>query len=76
METSARVKVVFSMEGLDPNLVQAVRQGTYVVDPRAVADAILRRNGDGLSDVLEALERDSAAIQVAEDDPGARPDAA
>jgi hypothetical protein len=76
MISGARVKVVFSMEGLDPNLVQAVRQGAYVVDPRAVAEAILRRRGDRLSDVLEALERDSASIEVAEDDPGTPPDAA
>jgi hypothetical protein len=64
------------MDGVDPQLVQAVREGTYVVDPRAVADAIVRRGGRRLSDVLEALERDGAAPRVAEDDTGTFPDAA
>jgi hypothetical protein len=64
------------MDGLDPQLVQAVRQGTYVVDPHAVADAILRRDQRRLTDVLEALEVDGAAGGVPEDDSGTPPDAA
>ena len=64
------------MEGVDPQLVQAVRQGTYVVDPRAVADAMVRREGRQLGSVLEALEREGAAGAVAEDDTGTFPDAA
>jgi hypothetical protein len=64
------------MDGVDPQLVQAVREGTYVVDPRAVADAIVRREGRRLADVLEALEGDGAAPSIAEDDTGTFPDAA
>jgi hypothetical protein len=60
---------------MDPELVKAVRDGTYVVDPRAVADAIFRRER-GLAGVLEAVERDGGAGCVAEDDPGTCPDAA
>jgi|tagenome__1003787_1003787.scaffolds.fasta_scaffold15134062_2 hypothetical protein len=64
------------MEGVDPQVVQAVRQGTYVVDPSAVADAIVRRGGLELTSVLEALERDLSAGDVAKDDTGPFPDAA
>ena len=64
------------MEGLDPQLVQAVRQGTDVVDPHAVAGAILRRDQRRLADVLEALETDDAPFRISEDDSGSRPDAA
>jgi hypothetical protein len=64
------------MDGVDPQLAQAVRQGTYVVDPHAVADAILRRDERRLTDVLEALKVDDAPGCVAEDDSGTCPDAA
>jgi hypothetical protein len=64
------------MEDVDPQLVKAVRQGTYVVDPHAVADAILRRDQRRLADVLEALQVDDASLSVPEDDSGTRPDAA
>jgi hypothetical protein len=64
------------MEGVDPQLVHAVREGTYVVDPHAVAGAILRRDRQRLADVLEALEADGAPGPVAEDDSGTFPDAA
>jgi hypothetical protein len=71
-----RVRVVFAMEGVDPQVVQAVRDGRYVVDPHAVADAIVRRGGQRLTGVLEALERDVAPARVPEDDSGTFPDAA
>ena len=64
------------MEGVDPKLVQAVRQGSYVVDPHAVADAIVRREQRRLADVFEALEVDDPPASVPEDDPGTFPDAA
>ncbi len=63
------------MEGIDPQLVQAVRDGTYVVDPHAVADAIVRRRRP-LTGVLEALECDAPPAAVHEEDPGTFPDAA
>ena len=74
-------KVVLPMHGVDPDLVRAVREGTYVVDPRLVADAIVRRHGERreavrLAGVLEALERDGRAVGGAEDDAGAGSDGA
>jgi hypothetical protein len=77
---TARRKVVTTM-GVDPELFKAVREGTYVVDPSAVADAILRHHerrdeADRLSAVLEALERDGVAGGVADDEPGTLPDVA
>ena len=64
------------MEGVDPQLVQAVRDGSYVVDPHAVADAIMRRKRQGLAAVLEALEGEAPAVRGEEDDTGTFPDAA
>ena len=64
------------MDGVDPQLVQAVRAGTYVVDPRAVADAIVRREQQRLADVFEALEVRDVAAGAAEDDSGTFPGAA
>ena len=74
-------KVALAMDGVDPELVEAVRQGTYAVDPRLVAGAILERHArraeaDRLTDVLEALERDGRAVGGAEDDAGPRADLA
>jgi hypothetical protein len=65
------------MQRVDPELVTAVRQGSYVVDPRAVAAAILgRHEAPRLAEVLEALERDSAPVIGDEDGSGARADLA
>jgi hypothetical protein len=64
------------MEGIDPQLVQAVRDGSYVVDPDAVAGAILRRGRQRLAGVLEALECDAPPVLAEEDDSGTFPDAA
>lgn len=73
----AGVRVAFAMEGVDPKLVQAVRNGTYAVDPRAVAEAMLRRGGEpDLRGVLEALEGDRRAGGVAEHDAGTGADGA
>jgi hypothetical protein len=37
------------MENMDPALLKALEQGTYVIDPYAVADAILQR-GEALAE--------------------------
>jgi hypothetical protein len=71
-------RVVIPMEPVDPDLVKAVREGTYVVDPQLVAGAILRRHAqradaDRLAGVLEALERDGGSVGGPEDDAGAGP---
>jgi hypothetical protein len=64
------------MEGIDPQLVQAVRDGSYVVDPRAVADAILIRERKRLAGVLEALDCDAPPAFAEENGSGTFPDAA
>ena len=62
--------------GIDPELRRQVAAGEYVVDPHAVADAILRRQADRadarrLSRVLVAGELDGLAVRS--DEPDARP---
>ena len=62
--------------GIDPELMRRVRAGEYVVDPHAVADAIIRRRSDRaavrrLSRVLVAGELDRRT--VAPEKPRTRP---
>jgi hypothetical protein len=69
------------VNGVDPQLLKSVREGTYVVDPHAVAGAILRRREDRreagrLAGMLEALERDDLAGGRPEADSGPFPDVA
>jgi hypothetical protein len=42
--SAAVIKLFANMGNVDPRLTQAIETGTYVVDPRAVADAIVRRH--------------------------------
>jgi hypothetical protein len=61
--------------GIDPELIRRVRSGEYVVDPHAVAEAIVRRQADRaaarrLSGVLVAGEVDGNAGGVDEPRPG------
>ena len=54
---------------MDPELVRRVRSGEYVVDPNAVAEAIVRRGGldePRASDVLEAAEADGPGVGAEE----------
>jgi hypothetical protein len=60
---------------IDPELMRRVAAGEYVVDPHAVADAIVRRSADRaaarrLSRVLVAGELDGLAVEPHEPDPG------
>lgn len=41
--SAAVIRLFITMDGVDPKMLQAIENGTYVVDPYAVADAILRR---------------------------------
>jgi hypothetical protein len=64
------------MSGIDPALRKAVRDGTYVVDPHAVAGAIVGRLGAvrtarRLSRVLVAGQVDAAAVAREQHDPRA-----
>ena len=42
--SAAVIRLFATMDGLDPALLSALEQGTYVVDPHAVAEAIMRRH--------------------------------
>jgi hypothetical protein len=69
------------MNGVDPQLLKSVREGTYVVDPHAVAGAILdrrrdRRDAQRLARMLEAAKIDGLAVDGPERDPGPGPDLA
>ena len=64
---------------VDPELVRRVRSGEYVVDPHAVAEAIVRRGGldePRPSDVLEAAEADGPGARAEELEPLPRDDLA
>ncbi len=66
------------MSGIDPALRKSIHDGTYVVDPYAVAGAIVGRLGDvrtarRLSRVLIARERDTRAVRPEERKPLAGP---
>jgi hypothetical protein len=76
--SDAERKVVIPMGRVDPDLVKAVREGTYVVDPRLVAEAMVRRHADRaeaerLATVLEAGEVDGGSVGGADDEPGTWP---
>ena len=75
------VRFVVAMDGVDPSLVKALAQGTYVVDPRAVADAIVRRHEDlaearRLSRVLVSAQLDRQPVLPEDDEPAADADVA
>jgi hypothetical protein len=60
---------------MDPELARRIRSGEYVVDPHAVAEAIIRRGG--LDDaepsaVLEAAKRDRPPARSEELESGPR----
>ncbi len=70
-----------STMALTPNLADALERGEYVVDPLAVAQAILDAGGlDAVGEpgsaVLVALEDDRPPESVEQPDPGPRLDAA
>jgi hypothetical protein len=60
--------------GGDPSLRERIARGEYVVDPRAVADAMLRRPRSLVLVPAEALER--LAVLADEDEPLPGPDVA
>jgi len=69
------------MDRVDPHLVNAVREGTYIVDPYAVAGAMLQRSeryaeADRLATMLEAGEVDGLTRGGPDLDSGTRGDIA
>jgi hypothetical protein len=81
-DTAAVIRLFATMDGVDPALLKALEQGTYVVDPRAVAEAIFRRHEElaevrRLSLVLVAAQFDELALGVPDrDEPAAGADVA
>jgi hypothetical protein len=73
--TGVRLRVPCTMSGIDPALRQSIVDGTYVVDPQAVAGAIVGRLDDvrtarRLSRMLVAGKRDARAVRPEQDQPG------
>ena len=80
-DSDAERKVVLPMGRVDPDLVKAIREGTYVVDPHAVAGAIIARQerraeAQRLATVLEAGERNGGPVGGSDDESGPLPDVA
>jgi hypothetical protein len=79
---AAAVIRLFAMDGVDPALLKALEDGTYVVDPHAVAEAMLRRRDQlaearRLSEMLIAAQVDEPAAGPADlDEPAAGADVA
>jgi hypothetical protein len=79
--TPAVIRLFATMDGIDPTLLKALKHGTYVVDPHAVAGAIVRRHEQvgevrRLSWMLVSGERGELAAGEAECDSAAGADVA
>jgi hypothetical protein len=81
-DTAAVVRLFATVDGVDPALLKALEEGTYVVDPYAVAEAMLRRRkhlaeARRLSQVLVTTQIEEAAAGRADlDEPSAGADVA
>jgi hypothetical protein len=64
--SAAVIRLFATMDGVDPALLRALETGTYVVDPHAVADAILRRR-----EQLAEARRLAVLVAAQLDDPAA-----
>src|SRR3954469_20976890 len=64
--SAAVIRLFATMDGIDPALLKALETGTYVVDPHAVAGAIIRRHrpmaGVRRLAVLVAAHLDEGAV--------------
>ena len=79
--SAAVIRLFATMDGVDPTLLGALEEGTYVVDPHAVAEAILRRHEQVVEArrlaVLVAAQLDDSAVGGAQlDQPSAGADVA
>ena len=79
--SAAVIRLFATMDGVDPALLKALENGTYVVDPHAVADAIMRRH-ERMAEVrrlavLVAAQLDEGAVGGTQaDEPSAGADVA
>lgn len=65
--SAAVIRLFATMDNVDPALLRAIEEGSYFVDPSAVADAIVRRHEQlaearRLSAMLVAGQIDNAAV--------------
>ena len=78
----ALIRLFATVDGVDPALVKSLEEGTYVIDPHAVAEAMLRRREQlaearRFSEMLVAGEVDQRAAGRADlDEPAAGADVA
>ena len=68
--SAAVIRLFATMDGVDPTLLKALEEGTYVIDPHAVAEAIMRRH-ERLAEVrrlavLVAAQLDEPAVDGAQ----------
>jgi hypothetical protein len=81
-DAAAVIRLFSTMDGVDPALLRALEEGTYVVDPSAVAEAMLRRRDHlaearRLSRVLVAAQVDEPSVGGSDlDEPAAGADVA
>jgi hypothetical protein len=81
-DAPAVVRLFATMDGVDPALLKALDEGSYVVDPHAVAEAMLRRREQlaearRLSKMLVAAQVDDGAVARPDlDEPAAGADVA
>ena len=69
--SAAVIRLFSTMDNVDPALLKALEEGTYVVDPRAVAEAIVRHHehlaeARRLSAVLVAGQVEGPAVDGAQ----------
>ena len=76
------IRLFATMDGVDPALLKALEEGTYVVDPHAVAEAMLRRREQlaearRLSEMLVTAQIEERTVGRADlDEPAAGADVA
>ena len=63
--SAAVIRLFATMDHVDPTLLKALEQGTYVVDPHAVAEAIFRRH----EQLAEARRLSAVLVAAQVDDP-------
>jgi hypothetical protein len=66
--SAAVIRLFATMDNMDPTLLKALQEGTYVVDPRAVSEAIFRRH----EELAEARRLSAVLVAAQLDDPAAR----
>jgi hypothetical protein len=77
-EPAAVIRLFATMDGVNASLAKAIANGTYVIDPHAVAAAMIERRAEArrLSAVLESPQANGDAVGCEHDEPIAGADVA